>query len=164
LSNIGRIIIITDLIHTTKRIFDSPLHLFQIYVLLISSELWKFFDKDHNNTIEFWDCPSAYKWSLHDIVNKETKNFHLVSNYPYKSSWDFSRKNKYNNILSRWKMTFQLLDEKSQYFLELLDDNNKLIKLLYAKGGLWLKYFEHSNSLCTRASRVIVNYVSIDKY
>jgi len=61
-------------------------------------------------------------------------------------------------------MTFQLLDEKSQHFLELLDDNNKPINLSYTKDGLWLKYFGHSNSLYTRASRVIVNYVPIGKY
>ena len=32
------------------------------------------------------------------------------------------------------------------------------------KSGLWLKYFGHSNSLCTRAVRVIVNYILIGKY
>ena len=61
-------------------------------------------------------------------------------------------------------MTFQLSDWEGQYFLELLDDGNKLIKSSYAKGRLWLKYFSYSNSLCVRASRAIVNHVLIGEY
>ena len=97
---ISRIIIITNSIYAAKRIFDSLLYPFQIHISLISSELRKFFTKDCNNSIEFWDCPSCYKWALHDIVDKETKKFHLVPNYLCKSLWDFSRKNKCNNILN----------------------------------------------------------------
>jgi len=131
---------------------------------LISGELRKFFDKDYNNTMEFWNCPSQCKWSLHNIVDKETRNFYLIPNYLCKLSWVFSRKKKCNDILSRWKITFQLSDEKGQHFLELLNDNNKPIEPSYAKGGPWLKYFGHSNSLCVRASRAIVNHVPIGKY
>ena len=61
LPNIEQIIIITDSIHTAKRIFDSLSHPFQIHMSLISSKLRKFFDKDRNNTIEFWDFPSQCK-------------------------------------------------------------------------------------------------------
>ena len=57
-----------------------------------------------------------------------------------------------------------MLDEQSQHFLELLDDDNKLIKSSYTKDGLWLKYFKHSNLLCVRASRTIVNHAPIGKY
>jgi len=59
----------------------------------------------------------------------------FIPNYPCKLSWDFSRKNECDDILSRWKMTFQLSDEKGQHFLELLDDDNKPIEPSYAKGG-----------------------------
>ena len=76
----------------------------------------------------------------------------------------FQQENKCNDILSRWKMTFQLSDAKSQHFLELLDDDNKPIEPSYAKGGPWLKYFGHSNSLCARASRAIVNDAPIGEY
>jgi len=61
-------------------------------------------------------------------------------------------------------MIFQVLDAKGWYFLELLGDNLNPIEPSYAKGGLWLKFFSHSNSLCTRASRVIVNHAPIEKY
>ena len=86
LPNISQIIVITDSIHAAKRIFNSSSHPFQIHMSLISGELRKFFAKDYNNSIEFWDCPSHCKWALHNIVDKETKKFHLVLNYPYKLS------------------------------------------------------------------------------
>ena len=61
-------------------------------------------------------------------------------------------------------MIFQVLDAKGWYFLELLGNNLNPIEPSYAKGGLWLKFFSHSNSLCTRASRVIVNHAPIEEY
>jgi len=44
-------------------------------------------------------------------------------------------------------MIFQASDAKEQYFLELLDNDLKLIEPSYAKGGLQLKIFGHSNLL-----------------
>jgi len=61
-------------------------------------------------------------------------------------------------------MTFQASDLKGNQFLDLLDDNNNTIKLSYVKGGLWLKMFGHSNSLCARATRAITNHASTGKY
>ena len=61
-------------------------------------------------------------------------------------------------------MLFQASDDKGQHFLELLDNDLNPIELSIAKGGLWLKFFEHSNLLCTRASRAIVNHAPIGKY
>jgi len=49
--------------------------------------------------------------------------------------WDFSRKNECDNILKGWKMTFQVLDDKGEKFLELLDEDLNLIKLLIANYG-----------------------------
>ena len=92
------------------------------------------------------------------------KKFNLVPNFLCKSSWDFSRKNKCDAILNNWKMTFQASDGKGQHFLELLNENLKPIEPLYSKGGLWLKFFRHSNSLCTRALRAIVNHASTGEY
>jgi len=64
----------------------------------------------------------------------------------------------------QWRMTFQALDLKGRNFLELLDDESNSLKLSAIKGSLWLQYFGHSNSLCTRATRAIVNYAPIGKY
>jgi len=97
-------------------------------------------------------------------VDKETKKFNLIPILPCKSSWDFSRKNKCNNILNVCKIHFQASDNKGQHVLELCNDDMQLITPSIAKGGPWLKYFGHLNSLCARASRAIVNHTPIGKY
>jgi len=61
-------------------------------------------------------------------------------------------------------MTFQASDIKEQNFLELLDDENNPLELSYSKDGTWLKYFGHSNSLCARSSRTIINHTPIEEY
>ena len=61
-------------------------------------------------------------------------------------------------------MTFQASDNKGHKFLELLDDEDKLLEPTYFKGRMWLKYFGHSNLLYTRASRAIINHAPIKKY
>ena len=87
------------------------IHIKYIQLLFqMSSE--DFFIKNHNNSIEFWEYPSQCNWSLYKTVDMETKQFHPQPLYPCKSSWDFNKKSKYNDILSNWKMTFQTLDLK----------------------------------------------------
>jgi len=61
-------------------------------------------------------------------------------------------------------MTFQTLDLRECQFLDLVNDDNNLIELSYANGRSWLKYFGHSNSLCVRAMRAIINYAPIREY
>ena len=61
-------------------------------------------------------------------------------------------------------MTFQTLDKKGNHFLKLLDNENKLLELIYSKNRTWLKYFRHSNSLYTKATRSIVDHASISEY
>jgi len=61
-------------------------------------------------------------------------------------------------------MTFQASNLKGNNFLELLDDESNHIKLSTIKSSLWLQYFSYSNSLCTRATRAIVNYAPIGEY
>jgi len=73
LQDIAHIIVITDVILATKWIFDSSVHLYQLHSIIISKDLWCFFKKNLNNVIAFWDCPDSIKWSLHLLVNKESK-------------------------------------------------------------------------------------------
>ena len=40
----------------------------------------------------------------------------------------------------------------------------KPIEPSYSKGESWLKFFGHSNLLCTRASRAIINHTPIEEY
>jgi len=86
LANINCIIVIMDLLHAAKQIFDSSVYPYQIHLAIISRELRKFFIRDQQNSIEFWECPSHDKWMLHNIVDKEMKKFDLVPIFPYKSS------------------------------------------------------------------------------
>ena len=61
-------------------------------------------------------------------------------------------------------MTFQALDLKGKQFLDLLNNDNNIIKPSYAKEGSWLKVFGHSNSLYACASHAITNHAPIGKY
>ena len=56
--DISKIIVITDSIHAAKKIFDPLLHLYQIHAVAILNKLCKFFVRNQNNLIEFWECPS----------------------------------------------------------------------------------------------------------
>ena len=61
-------------------------------------------------------------------------------------------------------MVFQTSDDKGRNFLDLINDENNPLEPSYSKGGTQLQYFDHSNSLCARASRAIVNYVPTGEY
>jgi len=114
LNNILKIIIVTDLIHLAKKIFDPSSYLYQIYAVAILNELCTFFLHHQENSIKFWECPSHSNWVLHKAVDKETKSFNLILLFPCKSFWDFSKKNKCNDIVNKWKMIFQASDLKGK--------------------------------------------------
>ena len=82
---ISKIIVITDSIHTAKKICDPSLHPFQVHSVAILTELWKFFLQHRDNSIEFWKCPSCLNWSLHKIVDKESKTFNPSLLFPCKT-------------------------------------------------------------------------------
>jgi len=47
------------------------------------------------------------------LVDKDMKKFKISPLFPYRESWDFNKKEEYNNIIKNWHMTFQALDLKS---------------------------------------------------
>jgi len=55
-------------------------------------------------------------------------------------------------------------DLKGRNFLELLDSDSQSLVPSNIKSGLWLQHFGHSNLLCTRATRAIINYAPIGEY
>ena len=59
--NISRAVVITNSIHTAKKIFDSKLHPYQIHTTAILSELHCFFNIIQKNSIKFWECSSHLK-------------------------------------------------------------------------------------------------------
>ena len=164
ITNVSKIIIVTDSIHAAKKIFDSGSHPYQIHSATILSELCTFFSSNESNTIKFWECSSKLRWGLHSDVDKDSRSFSSLLSYPTKLSWDYCKKINCDNSLNLWKMTFQASDGKGRNFLDLLDDDFNVIELHFAKGGPWLQTFGHSNSLCARVVRAITNHAPIGEY
>ena len=160
-ANVSKIIIVTDSIHVARKIFNSDSHPFQIHAAAILKELRKFFISSDANSIEFWECPSKLKWRFHHNADKDSKSFTVTPSYPCKISWDFCKKSDSNDIINQWKMTFQASEGKSKQFLNLLDDDLNATEPSYTKGGLWLQMFGHSNLLCARTTRAIINHAPI---
>ena len=104
---ISKIIVVTDSIHVTKKIFDPSLYTLQKQAALILRDLREFFNHHPKNIIEFWECLSKSNWHLHKAVDTDTKSFNLTPLLPNKNSWDFSKKSESDNIINKWKMTFQ---------------------------------------------------------
>ena len=164
ISNVSKIVIITDSIHMAKKIFNCRSHPYQIHSATILSELHTFFQSNESNTIEFWECPSKLRWRFHHDADKDSKSFSVSPSYLTKISWDFCKKSDCDESIKLWKITFQALDGKGNHFLDLLDGDLNVIKPSYARGGPWLQVFGHSNSLCACAVRVITNHTPIREY
>ena len=164
IDSVSKIMVITDSIHAAKKIFDSEFHPYQLHSAAILSKLWRYFNSNLNNSIEFWKCSSRLKWGLHLNVDKDSKSFHSTPSYPSKISWDYCKKIDSDDTINLWKMTFQASDGKGNNFLDLLDVNYNPIVLSYIKGGPWLQAFGHSNLLCARATRAITNHAPIGEY
>jgi len=160
----SRIIIVTDSIHAAKKIFDPSSHMLQKQAALILKDLREFFNRHHENIIEFWECPSKSNWKLHKVVDSEMKSFNFAPLLPNKNSWDFSKKLECDNIIKKWKMTFQASDLKGRNFLDLVDGDNNILEPTYSKDGTWLQHFGHSNTLCAKATRAITNHAPIGEY
>ena len=111
-------------------------HSFQSHAVFILKELQAFFLYYQENLIKFWECSSCCNWSLHKVVNKETKLFNPILLFSCKLSWDFSKKNECDDLANRWKITFQVLDLKGKHFLDLVDSNDNTIKPSYIKDSL----------------------------
>ena len=162
--DVSKIVVITDSIHAAKIIFSSSSHPYQLHSTAILSELQQFFNKSHDNSIEFWECSSRLKWRLHKDVDKDSKSFNPTPSFPCKISWDYCKKLDCDNIIKQWRMTFQTLDRKGKQFLDLLDDNFNIIEPAYTRGRPWMQIFSHSNSLCTHVTRAITNHTPIGEY
>ena len=133
--NVRQIIIITDAIPAARCIFDLSNHLFQLHFIVVSQDLRVFFNKNSNNIILFWNCPSSNKWPPHLAVDKKTKQLKTDPIFLCKSSWDFSKKEECDIILKNWQITFQALDYKGKNFLNLNDNDNLPTRLTYSKDG-----------------------------
>ena len=60
-NNMSKIIVVTNFIHVTRKIFELFVHPYQIQSAAILSNLYSFFKCYKTNPIEFWECPSHLK-------------------------------------------------------------------------------------------------------
>ena len=104
--NVSKIIVVTDFIHTAKKIFNTLSHPYQGHTMAILSKLCHFFTNNQNNSIEFWECSSWLNWNLYKAVDRDSKSFNPLSIYPCKMSWGYCKKIECNNIINNWKMIF----------------------------------------------------------
>ena len=128
-----KIVIITNSIHAAKKIFNLSSHLFQTHLASILHKLQKLFTFNQDNSIEFWKYSSRYNWSLHKVVDKETKSSDPSSLFPCKSSWNYNQKKKCDELSNTWKITVQALDLEEWHFLDLYDNDNNPIEPSYVK-------------------------------
>ena len=82
LQDVSKIIVVTDSIYIAKMIFDPSLHMLQKQAALILNDLRNFFNCHHENTIEFWKCPSKSNWKFYKNINIKTKSFNLTYHIP----------------------------------------------------------------------------------
>jgi len=135
LQNISKIIVVTDSIHAAKKIFDPSSNMLQKQAAHILNDLRKFFNRHHENTIKFWECPSKSNWKLHKIINIKMKSFNLTPLSLNKNFWDFSKKLECDGIINKWNMTFQVSDLKGRNFMDLIDSDNNVLEPIYSKGS-----------------------------
>jgi len=61
------------------------------------------FAQNPENYTKFWKCSSLDRWALYYAADKETKSF-VQSVFPSKTSWEFSKKEKCNDIIQQWQI------------------------------------------------------------
>ena len=104
--NIHNIIVITNSIAATKKIFESKTDPLQNMFIPVTSEINSFFRKDSRNKIQFWFCPSKAKWPKHKLVDDQVKANNCTPIFSSKESHLFNKKKECDNILQEWQESF----------------------------------------------------------
>ena len=133
-------------------------------IIPIAEKIQSFLSKDGRNSIHFWHCPNKLEWPRHILVDKETKTFHTLPTLLENNSFLFSKKKECNLILESWQQSFKDSKKKGQLFLEFEDDNEKVLKPTYSKGGSWLPHIGISNSICARFTCMMLEHAPIGEY
>jgi len=162
--NVHNIIVITDSIAAAKKVFESKTNPLQNMFILVTAVIDFFFRKDDRNKIQFWFCPSKAKWPKHKLVNDQVKADKCAPIFLSKESHLFNKKKECNNILSEWQDSFMSNPKRGQLFLNFEDENQKVIKPTYAKGGSWLPSIGFTNLLCTCFTRMTTGHAPIGEY
>jgi len=159
-----QILVITDTLEAGKKIISSGNQYLQKSIIPIAQKIQSFLSKDGCNSIYFWHCPNKLKWPRHILVDKETKTAHTPPTLPEKNLFLFSKKKECDLILESWQQSFKDSKKKGQLFLEFEDNNEKVLKPIYSKGGSWLQHIGISNSICARFTRMMLGHAPIGEY
>jgi len=163
-TEVHQILIITDALEVGKKIISSGDQYLQKSIIPIAEKIQSFLSKDSCNSIHFWHCPNKLEWPRHTLVDKETKSSHTPPILLEKNLFLFSKKKECNLILESWQQSFKDSKKKGQLFLEFEDDNEKVLKPTYSKGGSWLPYIGISNSVCARFTCMMLGHAPIGEY
>ena len=147
-----------------KKILKSKVNLLQSIFIPLASAVKTFLSKDGRNKIHFWYCPSKAKWPRHKHVDDQVKASSCILTFPYKKSHLFSKKKECGNTLGKWQISFTNSLGKGHYFLNFEDKKERVIKLTYTKGSLWLLVIGFTNSLCTRFTHMTTSHIPIGEY
>jgi len=162
--NIHDIIIITDSIAVAKKIFESKTDPLQNMFIPVTLAIDSFFRKDSRNKIQFWFCPSKAKWPKHKLIDDQVKADNCAPIFPSKELHLFNKKKECDNILHEWQDSFMTNPKRGQCFLDFEDKNQKVIKPIYTKGGLWLPSIGFTNSLCACFTHITTSHTPIGEY
>jgi len=97
-------------------------------------------------------------------VDDQVKANKCTPIFPSKESHLFNKKKECDNILSEWQDSFMSNPKRGQLFLDFEDENQKVIKLTYAKGSSWLPSISFTNLLCARFTRMTTSHIPIGEY
>jgi len=130
-----QVLVITDSTEAGKKIISYGDQHLQKSIIPIAEKIKDFLSKDKRNSIHFWHCPNKLEWPRHILVDKEAKSAHSPSILPDRNSFLFSKKKECDLSLELWQKSFKDSKKKGQLFLDFEDDNERVIKPMYAKGG-----------------------------
>ena len=159
-----QILVITDALEAGKKIISLGDQYLQKSIIPIAEKIQNFLSKDSRNSIHFWHYPNKLEWPRHALVDKEAKSSHIPPTLPEKNSFLLSKKKECDLILKSWQKLFKDSKKKEQLFLKFEDDNEKIIKLTYTKGGSWLSHIGISNSVCAKFTHMMLGHAPIGEY
>jgi len=134
-NNIHDITVITDFISAASKVLESKVDPLQNIVIPMAYAIKLYLARDSRNRIHFWYCPGKAKWPRHKLVDNQVKASTNALELLCKNSHLFSRKRECNNILQEWQSTFTNSLKRGHYFLMFEDEDQRVIKPTYAKGG-----------------------------
>jgi len=163
-SETQQVLVITDSLEAGKKIISSGDQHLQKSIIPIAEKIKEFLSKDRCNFIHFWHYSNKLEWPRHILVNKEAKSSHPPPTLLDRNSFLLSKKKECDLTLELWQKSFKDSKKKGQLFLNFEDDNKRVIKLTYAKGGSWLPYIGISNSICVRFTCMMLGHAPIGEY